>query len=48
MIRSIRNSLVFGLGTSLLAFAGGVYLAWVTERTNMLLRKRSTAPFSSL
>jgi iron(III) transport system permease protein len=27
MIRSIRNSLVFGLGASLLAFAGGVYLA---------------------
>jgi iron(III) transport system permease protein len=39
MIRSIRNSLVFGLGTSLLAFAGGVYLAWVTERTNMPLKK---------
>jgi ABC-type Fe3+ transport system permease subunit len=39
MIRSIRNSLVFGLGTSLLAFAGGVYLAWVTERTNIPLKK---------
>jgi iron(III) transport system permease protein len=39
MIGSIKNSLVFGLGTSLLAFVGGVYLAWVTERTNMPLKK---------
>jgi iron(III) transport system permease protein len=39
MIGSIKNSLLFGLGTSLLAFSGGVYLAWVTERTNMPLKK---------
>ncbi|HEY2990445.1 MAG TPA: iron ABC transporter permease, partial [Candidatus Binatia bacterium] len=39
MIRSITNSLVFGFGTSLLAFIGGVYLAWVTERTNVPLKK---------
>jgi iron(III) transport system permease protein len=39
MIASIKNSLIFGLGTSSLAFVGGVYLAWVTERTNMPLKK---------
>jgi iron(III) transport system permease protein len=39
MVRSIMNSLVFGVGSSLLAFLGGVYLAWVTERTNMPLKK---------
>ncbi|HEY3304873.1 MAG TPA: iron ABC transporter permease [Candidatus Binatia bacterium] len=39
MVRSIMNSLIFGVGSSLLAFLGGVYLAWVTERTNMPLKK---------
>ena len=39
MIRSVSNSLIFGVGSSLLAFIGGVYLAWVTERTNMPLKK---------
>lgn len=39
MIRSVMNSLIFGVGSSLLAFIGGVYLAWVTERTNMPLKK---------
>ena len=39
MIRSFTNSLIFSLGTSLLAFVGGVYLAWVTERTNMPFKK---------
>jgi iron(III) transport system permease protein len=39
MLASIKNSLIFGLGTSSLAFVGGVYLAWVTERTNMPLKK---------
>src|SRR5262249_9699341 len=39
MIASIKNSLFFGLGTSCIAFIGGVYLAWVTERTNMPLKK---------
>ena len=29
------NSLIFSSGASLLAFAGGLYLAWVTERTNV-------------
>ncbi len=39
MLGSLKNSLVFGLGSSLLAFTGGAYLAWVTERTNMPLKK---------
>ena len=39
MIRSFQNSLVFSVGASLLAFLGGVYLAWVTERTNMPFKK---------
>jgi iron(III) transport system permease protein len=39
MIRSVMNSLIFGVGSSLLAFIGGVYLAWVTERTNMPMKK---------
>ncbi|MGH7769413.1 MAG: ABC transporter permease, partial [Candidatus Binatia bacterium] len=39
MIRSVTNSLIFGVGSSLLAFIGGVYLAWVTERTNMPMKK---------
>jgi iron(III) transport system permease protein len=39
MIASIKNSLFFGLGASCVAFIGGVYLAWVTERTNMPLKK---------
>jgi iron(III) transport system permease protein len=38
MIHALKNSLIFGLGTSLLAFVGGVYLAWLTERTNMPLK----------
>lgn len=39
MINAFKNSIVFSLGTSLLAFLGGVYLAWMTERTNMPLKK---------
>ena len=32
---ALLNSLVFSTGSSLLAFAGGLYLAWMTERTNL-------------
>jgi iron(III) transport system permease protein len=32
---AMLNSLIFSTGTSLLAFAGGLYLAWMTERTNL-------------
>lgn len=39
MINAFKNSIIFSLGTSLLAFLGGVYLAWMTERTNMPLKK---------
>jgi len=35
MVGAFKNSLIFSLGASLLAFLGGVYLAWMTERTNM-------------
>ncbi len=38
MISAFKNSVVFSLGASLLAFVGGVYLAWMTERTNMPLK----------
>lgn len=29
------NSLIFSFGSSFLAFVGGLYLAWITERTNV-------------
>ena len=32
---ALLNSLVFSTGSSLVAFAGGLYLAWTTERTNI-------------
>ena len=32
---ALWNSLIFSAGSSLLAFAGGLYLAWTTERTNV-------------
>ncbi|HZA57430.1 MAG TPA: iron ABC transporter permease [Candidatus Udaeobacter sp.] len=31
---ALLNSLIFSTGSSFLAFAGGLYLAWMTERTN--------------
>jgi iron(III) transport system permease protein len=36
---ALINSLIFSTGSSILAFLGGLYLAWVTERTNVPLRK---------
>ena len=36
---ALVNSLIFSAGSSLLAFTGGLYLAWITERTNVPLRK---------
>ncbi|OGQ84048.1 MAG: hypothetical protein A3F90_14765 [Deltaproteobacteria bacterium RIFCSPLOWO2_12_FULL_60_19] len=38
MATALKNSLVFSLGTSLVAFFGGLYLAWITERTNVPLK----------
>ena len=35
---ALLNSLVFSTGSSLLAFTGGLYLAWTTERTNVPCR----------
>ncbi|HKY07418.1 MAG TPA: iron ABC transporter permease [Candidatus Binatia bacterium] len=32
---ALLNSLIFSTGSSLLAFTGGLYLAWTTERTNV-------------
>jgi len=32
---ALFNSLVFSAGSSFLAFSGGLYLAWMTERTNI-------------
>ena len=39
MIVAFENSVIFSIGTSLVAFVGGVCLAWMTERTNMPLKK---------
>mgnify|MGYP003575206158 CR=1 FL=1 len=36
---ALFNSLIFSTGSSVVAFAGGLYLAWITERTNVPLRK---------
>jgi iron(III) transport system permease protein len=36
---ALLNSLIFSLGSSFLAFAGGLYLAWMTERTNVPWRR---------
>jgi len=35
LVGAFVNSLIFSTGSSLLAFAGGLYLAWMTERTNV-------------
>ena len=32
---ALVNSLIFSTGSSLLAFAAGLYFAWMTERTNV-------------
>lgn len=32
---ALLNSVIFSAGSSLLAFTGGLYLAWITERTNV-------------
>ena len=32
---ALLNSVIFSTGSSFLAFAGGLYLAWMTERTNL-------------
>lgn len=36
---ALVNSLIFSAGSTMLAFFGGLYLAWITERTNVPLRK---------
>ena len=38
LIQTIRNTLIFALGASLLCLSIGTFLAWVTERTNAPLR----------
>jgi iron(III) transport system permease protein len=35
LIGALFNSLIFSAGSSFLAFSGGLYLAWMTERTNV-------------
>ena len=35
LVPAFLNSLVFSFGASFLTFAGGLYLAWMTERTNV-------------
>jgi len=38
LVGALFNSLIFSTGSSFLAFAGGLYLAWMTERTNVAWR----------
>jgi iron(III) transport system permease protein len=38
LFSSAVNSILFALGSGAIAFAGGTYLAWVTERTNTPLK----------
>src|SRR5262245_5159382 len=35
LVPAFLNSLIFSFGASFLTFAGGLYLAWMTERTNV-------------
>src|SRR5258706_16380037 len=44
MLGSLKNSLVFGLGSSLLAFTGGAFLAWGGGRANHPLKKKIFRP----
>ena len=39
LLRSCYNTLIFGIGSTIISFAGGTFLAWVTERTDVPLRK---------
>ena len=39
LLRALWNSIVFGVGSSVISFAGGTFLAWVTERTDTPFRK---------
>jgi iron(III) transport system permease protein len=34
LLSAFANSLIFSVGSSLVAFGGGLYLAWMTERSN--------------
>ncbi len=34
LLSAFANSLIFSIGSSLIAFSGGLYLAWMTERSN--------------
>jgi iron(III) transport system permease protein len=36
---ALVNSVIFSTGSSILAFTGGLYFAWITERSNVPLRK---------
>ena len=39
LLRSCYNTLIFGIGSTIISFAGGTFLAWVTERTDVPFRK---------
>lgn len=39
LLNSCKNTLIFAIGASLISFAGGTFLAWITERTDMPFRK---------
>jgi iron(III) transport system permease protein len=39
LLQAIQNSLIFAGGASLISFAGGTFLAWVTERTDAPFRR---------
>ncbi len=39
LLRSCYNTLIFGIGSTIISFLGGTFLAWVTERTDVPFRK---------
>jgi len=39
LLRALWNSVVFAVGSSLISFAGGSFLSWVTERTDAPFRR---------
>jgi ABC-type Fe3+ transport system permease subunit len=47
LVPAFLNSLIFSFGASFLTFAGGLYLAWMTERTNVPGKARFTRWFCS-
>ena len=39
LLGACYNTLIFGIGSTIISFVGGTYLAWVTERTDVPFRQ---------